>query len=408
MIKKNIKQYLTKHKIKSEILESLSDRCKISIVIPALNEELYIKKCLNSLRYQKTLRNANLDLGCYEVIIVDNGSSDNTASVVKKFQKTHPEFRLYYIYERKKGVAWARKKGMDQSILRYYKRGLSNNKRFILASTDADAIVNSKWIDSILRLFFSNLNISCAGGPFHYRKKFILNFKKLDFINLTWAKIQSILKPMDYTETVGSNFAIEANTYSELGGMPLLTTGEDLTISELAIAMEKIVGEIPCSNLTSERRAMLDPVEFITGAKRYLSMGSEGEKLFQDARAFRKLRNPFKDLDENKQKEILDISLRYFIRHHIIKPLIFIKKFRAPILKELFHINLEGFSENVNDAFENHKKNQRLFLDDIVLYVDNLYNYNIYCKLKRYLNSFSPEEMSTACNEIPFHCKVRT
>ena len=52
---------------------------KISIIIPAHNEENYIKKTLHSIK-QQTYQN-------YEAIVVSNGCTDKTEEIVNKFCK---------------------------------------------------------------------------------------------------------------------------------------------------------------------------------------------------------------------------------------------------------------------------------------------------------------------------------
>ena len=52
----------------------------ISIVVPMYNVENYIEKCLESLLKQAT------DIA-YEIILVDDGSSDNTVRICKKYSK---------------------------------------------------------------------------------------------------------------------------------------------------------------------------------------------------------------------------------------------------------------------------------------------------------------------------------
>lgn len=63
---------------------------KLSVVIPAYNEERNLKKqVLNEV--SKYLEKSNLD---YEVLVVDDGSSDNTREVIKKYIKKSTSFRL--------------------------------------------------------------------------------------------------------------------------------------------------------------------------------------------------------------------------------------------------------------------------------------------------------------------------
>src|SRR3989339_877484 len=65
---------------------------KLSIIIPTLNEKQNIKNCLTSLLNQTKKP--------YEIIIVDNGSTDNTKEIAKKFEKKFKEkeinFKLFY------------------------------------------------------------------------------------------------------------------------------------------------------------------------------------------------------------------------------------------------------------------------------------------------------------------------
>src|SRR3989339_818990 len=65
---------------------------KLSIIIPTLNEKKNIKNCLTSLLNQTEKP--------YEIIIVDNGSTDNTKEIAKKLEKKFEEkgihFRLFY------------------------------------------------------------------------------------------------------------------------------------------------------------------------------------------------------------------------------------------------------------------------------------------------------------------------
>ena len=53
---------------------------KLSIIIPAYNAERYIEKCITSCEKQ------DLDKGLYEIIVVDDGSTDGTKKSVSELQ----------------------------------------------------------------------------------------------------------------------------------------------------------------------------------------------------------------------------------------------------------------------------------------------------------------------------------
>jgi len=75
----------------------------ISIIIPAYNVENYIKRCIESINNQ-TFKN-------YEVIIIDDGSIDNTLNIIKQF--SCEQYKI--ITQKNSGASSARNKGIDAS-----------------------------------------------------------------------------------------------------------------------------------------------------------------------------------------------------------------------------------------------------------------------------------------------------
>ena len=80
-----------------------SDKIKISIIIPVYNVEKYLEKCVQSVLDQ-TLKEI-------EVFLVDDGSSDNSWSIVKKIAKL--DKRVVAIQQENAGAAVARNRGLD-------------------------------------------------------------------------------------------------------------------------------------------------------------------------------------------------------------------------------------------------------------------------------------------------------
>lgn len=73
----------------------------VSIIIPAYNAEKYIKNCLDSIKNQLDEED--------EVLIVDDGSIDNTAEICKQYLNS----KIHYIYQENSGVSKARNKGLN-------------------------------------------------------------------------------------------------------------------------------------------------------------------------------------------------------------------------------------------------------------------------------------------------------
>jgi glycosyltransferase involved in cell wall biosynthesis len=116
----------------------------ISIVIPALNEEKYLSDCLNS------IKNQDWD-GDYEIIVVDNGSADNTATIAARHGAT-------VIACPKRGVVYARQAGAEQA------RG------DIVVQVDADTIYPPGWLTRIARHFAAYPDSAALAGRYVYLK----------------------------------------------------------------------------------------------------------------------------------------------------------------------------------------------------------------------------------------------
>lgn len=116
----------------------------ISIVIPTLNEEKFLSGCLESLRNQDYKDK-------YEVIIADNGSTDDTANIARSFG-----VRVIACPE-KKSVFYARQVGADTA------RG------DIIVQADADTIYPKGWLRRIADQFVTHPEVVAVAGRFIYR-----------------------------------------------------------------------------------------------------------------------------------------------------------------------------------------------------------------------------------------------
>ena len=80
---------------------------KVSVVIPTYNREKYLPDAINSVLNQ-TYKD-------FEIIIVDDGSRDNTKEVVESFMKKYPHIPIRYFYQENKGPAAARNRGIKEA-----------------------------------------------------------------------------------------------------------------------------------------------------------------------------------------------------------------------------------------------------------------------------------------------------
>lgn len=115
------------------------DRPRFSVVIPAVNEAADLGRCLSSLGRQDFRHS-------FEVIVVDNNSTDQTAAIAHDHGAT-------VVFEPRPGVCWARQRGTEAA------RGE------IVVSTDADTSFDVSWLSRIDDAFEREPSNVAVTGP---------------------------------------------------------------------------------------------------------------------------------------------------------------------------------------------------------------------------------------------------
>lgn len=190
------------------------------VVVPAHNEAGLIAKCLDSLAGQ-----TDQD---FQLVVIDNASTDATHSVVEAWMSRHPGVRSHLVSEDRKGTGAAADTGFRFAI----ERGAD-----WVARTDADCLVAADWVENV-RMGTSGSDM--LGGKIRART---------DDVNLTWferayipvtvtaARLFGKLRPSNrgaqyrcpYVMCVGNNLAVAASVYEASGGFPRLAI-EELSI----------------------------------------------------------------------------------------------------------------------------------------------------------------------------------
>jgi len=118
---------------------------KLSIVIPAYNEETYIGKCLESIAMEKT--RGRFDV---EIIVVNNASDDRTGEVARSFSF------VKVVDEPRKGLVRARQTGYEASTGE------------LVANVDADTLLPEGWIGTVFEEFSADSELVALSGPYRY------------------------------------------------------------------------------------------------------------------------------------------------------------------------------------------------------------------------------------------------
>ncbi|MBC7708009.1 glycosyltransferase family 2 protein [Polaromonas sp.] len=114
---------------------------KISIVIPVYNEGEHLAACLSAI--------ADQTVTPYEVIVVDNNSTDHTITVANRYSF------VTVLRQRRQGVVHARNKGFDAAT------------GDVIGRIDADTVVNADWVASLQQLF-ADESLDAVSGAVTY------------------------------------------------------------------------------------------------------------------------------------------------------------------------------------------------------------------------------------------------
>ena len=149
---------------------------KISIIIPIYNSEKYLEECLKSLIYQ-TFKN-------FEIICINDGSTDNSFKILKKFEKLDERFHIFS--QVNKGPGIARNIGIKKSKGEYL---LFLDSDDIFKNTMIeDMYANIKNYDSeIVVCNSNNFEIKNENEKIFYKKNYIFFDDKI--INKTFQSL---------------------------------------------------------------------------------------------------------------------------------------------------------------------------------------------------------------------------
>lgn len=196
---------------------------KISVVIPAHNEEKYISKCLKSLLAQ--------DFRDFEIVICLNACSDGTERVIRKFLISNFQFpisdrKIKIVKEDRKGVVFARQAGTQAA------------QGEIVASVDADTVYPKDWLSKIAVAFEKNSsltfpfkkgeNLIGIYGPIYlYDGPIIIRVLDLIF----YLPFLYLSKLFGHDNPAGMNFAFKKSAFDKIGGYNMnLKSAEDVEL----------------------------------------------------------------------------------------------------------------------------------------------------------------------------------
>lgn len=131
----------------------------LTIIIPTYNTGKYLYQCVESCIYQRTTFK-------YNIIVINDGSTDNTLEILNKLKLKDSENKLTIINQENKGVARARNMALDMPLGRY------------IMFVDSDDSISKNSIQTLLEKSDNFLYDIVEGSYYNYKEIFNIKIKK--------------------------------------------------------------------------------------------------------------------------------------------------------------------------------------------------------------------------------------
>ncbi len=214
-------------------------KLRICVIVPVRNEAETLWEILEALRLQTGENGQPLDHKIYEVLVLVNNCTDNSHAIAVRYQQQYPKFRFHineiHLPEPQANIGTVRRMLMDEACSRLTKVNPDNG---IIASTDGDTLVDSKWIYYIMEEMKGNdavggriLTQSETGITRHYHLR-----------NVTYrcllAHAEDLIDPQEHDpmprhfQYFGASLAVTCAMYKQAGRLPQLPCLEDVAFGK--------------------------------------------------------------------------------------------------------------------------------------------------------------------------------
>jgi len=175
---------------------------KLSITICTYNRAEYLGNALVSLAKQ------SLDKEKYEVVVINNNSSDETEKVSLSFEENNPEINFQYVIEERQGLSFARNKGIEVARGDY------------IAFTDDDAIADKYYAESIIESLDRHRDFSALGGkviPFYDKGVELKWLSKYVWGMVAKVDLGDEISPFTKKYPAGCNMVFRKSIFEKIG-----------------------------------------------------------------------------------------------------------------------------------------------------------------------------------------------
>ncbi|HEX6916108.1 MAG TPA: glycosyltransferase [Chitinophagaceae bacterium] len=194
---------------------------RFSVIIPARNESLHIAGCVRSVYRQDYPREL------FEVVVVDDHSTDDTAAIVKQLQSEFSSLKLVRLQDALQG-----------RLLNAYKKkaiatAIPQSSGDWIITTDADCRMTSSWL-RCYDAFIREQDPMLVAGPVRFinNGSFVSVFQCLDFLSLQGITAAAV-SAGQHSMCNGANLAYRRSAFSEVNGftgIDHIASGDDMLL----------------------------------------------------------------------------------------------------------------------------------------------------------------------------------
>ena len=242
--------------------------CEVCVIVPVRDEAENITATLTALTNQIDLSGKPFNKSRYEIIVLANNCSDNSAEVVRRFARTHPDLVLHLVEMTIEGdrahIGWVRKLLMDEACRRFKAIGRNFG---VIASTDGDTKVSPSWIAATLDEIDRGADavggriITCSKSRDLLNRATKLYYLRYQRYGYLVSQLEANLDP--YFESsfrhhhhYGASLAVTAQMYAKVGGLPPLPSSEDVALYDALMRTDARFRHSPRVRVITSARAV--------------------------------------------------------------------------------------------------------------------------------------------------------
>jgi glycosyltransferase involved in cell wall biosynthesis len=222
------------------VLTPPSPRCEVCVIVPVRDEAENLAQTLYALAHQIDLKGKPLERDRYEIILLANNCSDDSAAYARNFAQLHPTLALQVVEitlpANEAYIGHVRRMLMEEAYRRLASLGRGDG---VIASTDGDTKVAPNWIAATLQEIAAGAD--AVGGRIIADRAsrlqldpnaYAYHLRHVGYRFLV-SELESYLDPDDFDpwprhfQYYGASLAVTVEMYKRVGGMPAVRSPED-------------------------------------------------------------------------------------------------------------------------------------------------------------------------------------